>query len=57
MIILAGSMSPDLWTIDGQTWANHKPIVATGGERVELMLHNLSMMGIRCTCTAMRFRW
>ena len=45
MIMLAGSMSPYLWTINGQTWGNHKPIVATGGERVELMFHNMSMMG------------
>ncbi len=45
MIMLAGSMQPYLWTIDGQTWDTHKPIIATSGERVELMLHNMSMMG------------
>jgi FtsP/CotA-like multicopper oxidase with cupredoxin domain len=45
MIMLAGSMQPYLWTIDGQTWGTHKPIIATSGERVELMFHNMSMMG------------
>jgi FtsP/CotA-like multicopper oxidase with cupredoxin domain len=45
MIMLAGSMQPYLWTIDGQTWDTHKPIIATSGERVELMFHNMSMMG------------
>ena len=45
MIMLAGSMQPYLWTIDGQTWDTHKPIVAVSGERVELMFHNMSMMG------------
>ena len=45
MIMLAGSMQPYLWTIDGQTWGKHKPIIATSGERVELMFHNMSMMG------------
>ncbi len=45
MIMLAGSMQPYVWTIDGQTWGNHKPITARSGERVELMFHNMSMMG------------
>ncbi|MGV8988331.1 MAG: multicopper oxidase family protein [Cypionkella sp.] len=45
MIMLAGTMQPYLWTIDGQTWGTHKPIVAVSGERVELMFHNMSMMG------------
>ena len=45
MIMLAGSMQPYLWTIDGQTWETHKPIDAISGERVELMFHNMSMMG------------
>ena len=38
-------MQPYLWTIDGQTWATHKPITAKSGERVELTFHNMSMMG------------
>lgn len=45
MIMLGGSMQPYLWTIDGQTWAKHKPITAKSGERVELTFHNMSMMG------------
>lgn len=45
MIMLAGSMQPYVWTIDGQTWDSHIPITAISGERVELMFHNLSMMG------------
>ena len=45
MIMLAGSMKPYKWTIDGQTWGTHKPIVAVSGERVELMFHNMPMMG------------
>jgi FtsP/CotA-like multicopper oxidase with cupredoxin domain len=45
MIMLAGAMRPYVWTIDGETWPTHKPIVATTGERVELMFHNMSMMG------------
>jgi FtsP/CotA-like multicopper oxidase with cupredoxin domain len=44
MIMLAGAMMPYVWTIDGQSWGSHKPIVATSGERVELMFHNMSMM-------------
>lgn len=45
MIMLAGSMMPYVWTIDGQSWGSHQPIVATTGERVEMMFHNMSMMG------------
>ncbi len=45
MIMLAGSMQPYRWTIDGQTWGTHKPIDAVSGERVEQMFHNMSMMG------------
>ena len=45
MIILAGAMQPYVWTIDGQTWEPHIPITAASGERVELMFHNMSMMG------------
>ena len=45
MIMLGGAMQPYLWTIDGQTWATHKPIIAKSGERVELTFHNMSMMG------------
>ncbi len=45
MIMLSGVMQPYVWTIDGQTWGTHKPIVARSGERVALTFHNMSMMG------------
>lgn len=44
MVMLAGSMQPYLWTIDGRTWGNHLPLTARSGERVEIMFHNMSMM-------------
>ncbi|RYH06369.1 multicopper oxidase family protein [Tropicimonas sp. IMCC6043] len=45
MLMLGGSMQPYAWTIDGQTWGGHSPVRARPGERVELMFHNMSMMG------------
>ncbi|SSC72689.1 unnamed protein product [Ciceribacter sp. T2.26MG-112.2] len=45
MIMLGGSMQPYVWTIDGATWGKHRPVAATSGDRVELMFHNMSMMG------------
>ena len=45
MMMLGGSMQPYLWTIDGKTWGDHVPVTATSGERVEIMFHNMSMMG------------
>ena len=45
MMMLAGSMQPYLWTIDGKTWADHVALTATSGQRFELMFHNMSMMG------------
>jgi FtsP/CotA-like multicopper oxidase with cupredoxin domain len=45
MVMLAGAMSPYLWTINGQTWENHQPVTAKSGDRVELTFHNMSMMG------------
>ena len=45
MVMLAGSMAPYVWTINGQTWGSHQPITAKTGDRVELMFHNMSMMG------------
>lgn len=44
MVMLGGSMDPYVWTIDGKTWGEHKPLVAKSGERVEIMFHNMSMM-------------
>lgn len=45
MIMLGGSMQPYVWTINEATWGKHRPIAATSGDRVELMFHNMSMMG------------
>ena len=45
MLMLAGAMQPYVWTINGQTWATHQPVTAKSGERVEIMFHNMSMMG------------
>ncbi len=45
MVMLAGAMSPYIWTINGQTWETHTPITAKSGDRVELTFHNMSMMG------------
>ncbi|AQZ54346.1 multicopper oxidase domain-containing protein (plasmid) [Martelella lutilitoris] len=45
MVMLEGTMSPYVWTIDGRGWGEHEPIVAKSGERVELTFHNMSMMG------------
>jgi len=44
MVMLAGTMQPYVWTIDGQTWETRVPVAAKSGERVELMFHNMSMM-------------
>ena len=45
MIMLAGSMQPYFWTINGTIWGQHQPIPARSGERVSLTFHNMSMMG------------
>ncbi|MCY1128537.1 multicopper oxidase family protein [Frigidibacter sp. RF13] len=45
MLMLGGTMQPYVWTIDGQTWGSHASVRARPGERVELMFHNMSMMG------------
>lgn len=44
MLMLGGSMQPYVWTINGQTWADHQPVTAKSGQRVELTFHNMSMM-------------
>lgn len=43
-VMLDGSMSPYVWTINGRIWGEHAPLHATSGERVELTFHNMSMM-------------
>ena len=44
MVMLGGSMMPYRWTINGQSYGAHTPIVARSGERVEISFHNMSMM-------------
>ncbi len=45
MLMLAGSMQPYVWTINGKSWADHVPVTAKSGERLEITFHNMSMMG------------
>ncbi|MGB8812447.1 MAG: multicopper oxidase domain-containing protein, partial [Paracoccaceae bacterium] len=45
MLMLGGSMQPYVWTINGRTWADRQPVTAKSGERVEIVFHNMSMMG------------
>lgn len=44
MLMLGGSMTPYVWTINGQTWGSHIPVTAKTGERIEITFHNMSMM-------------
>lgn len=44
MLMLGGSMMPYVWTINGKTWADHEPVNAKSGDRVEITFHNMSMM-------------
>jgi len=43
-MMLGGSMSPYVWTINGQSWGSHTPVGVRSGERVQVTLHNMSMM-------------
>lgn len=45
MVMLGGLMQPYRWTIDGKIWGEHTALAAKTGERVEIMFHNMSMMG------------
>lgn len=45
MLMLAGSMQPYVWTINGKSWADHVPVTAKSRERLEIIFHNMSMMG------------
>lgn len=45
MVMLSGSMTPYSWSIDGQLWPDYLPVACASGERVEIMFHNMSMMG------------
>ena len=41
---LSGAMTPYAWLMDGRTWADHKPLVVTKGQRVEMEVSNRSAM-------------
>lgn len=41
---LTGSMTPYVWSLDGQTFGQHRPLLVRQGQRVELTFENASMM-------------
>ena len=43
-VMLTGSMSPYLWTLDDQPWATRRKLEVSAGQRVELQFMNHSMM-------------
>ena len=43
-VILDGTMTPYVWTIDGRTWNDHRALDVRLGERVEIEIRNPSMM-------------
>ncbi|MFQ6171315.1 multicopper oxidase family protein [Oryzobacter sp. R7] len=43
-LVLAGSMAPYRWTINGDTFEDAAPLAVRAGERVRLRLRNASMM-------------
>ncbi len=48
---LAGTMSPYVWTINGDVFGKNTPI-RVAGQQVQLDVTNSSMMSHPCTCTA-----
>ena len=44
-VVLGGEMARYLWTLDGRTWGDHRPLAVRRGERIEVTLKNDSMMG------------
>ena len=38
-------MQPYTWTINDRVWGQHVSVTARTGQRVEIMFHNMSMMG------------
>lgn len=44
-LVLGGDMAKYVWTLNGQTWAQHTPLAVRPGQRVEVALRNDSMMG------------
>jgi FtsP/CotA-like multicopper oxidase with cupredoxin domain len=45
MMMLGGQMQPYRWTINDRVFGEHVPVRAVTGQRVEMMFHNMSMMG------------
>ncbi|NHF74423.1 multicopper oxidase family protein [Paracoccus xiamenensis] len=45
MVMLGGQMQPYRWTINDRVFEDRIPVRATTGQRVEIMFHNMSMMG------------
>ncbi|PWC95686.1 multicopper oxidase domain-containing protein [Azospirillum sp. TSO5] len=43
-IQLTGSMMPYVWSLDGRTFGEHRPLLVRQGQRVELTFENASMM-------------
>jgi FtsP/CotA-like multicopper oxidase with cupredoxin domain len=43
-VMLTGSMSPYVWTIDDRTWSNRRAVVVAKGQRVELEFMNHTTM-------------
>ncbi len=41
---LTGSMMPYVWSLDGRTFGQHRPLLVRQGQRVELTFENASMM-------------
>jgi FtsP/CotA-like multicopper oxidase with cupredoxin domain len=44
-MILGGDMAKYIWTINGRTWSERRPLKVRFGQRVEVPLQNDSMMG------------
>jgi FtsP/CotA-like multicopper oxidase with cupredoxin domain len=43
-IALTGTMMPYAWSIDGRTWRDHRPLMVSRNQRVELSMTNHSRM-------------
>jgi FtsP/CotA-like multicopper oxidase with cupredoxin domain len=44
-VVLGGGMAGYVWTLDGRVWGRHRPLPVRPGERVEVTIRNMSMMG------------
>jgi FtsP/CotA-like multicopper oxidase with cupredoxin domain len=44
-VVLGGDMAAYVWTLDGRTWDDRRPLPVRFGERIELTLDNQSVMG------------